>query len=91
MGSENDFNLIVAAMRRKSLYHNTKKHRVSDVFYKKKYKMEQVKGIEPSQQAWEACVLPLNYTCDTVHPSLLFLPNVAITLPTPPKQPCGTY
>ena len=25
--------------------------------------MEQVNGIEPSQQAWEACVLPLNYTC----------------------------
>ena len=25
--------------------------------------MEQVKGIEPSSQAWEACVLPMNYTC----------------------------
>jgi hypothetical protein len=23
---------------------------------------ERVKGIEPSCQAWEACVLPLNYT-----------------------------
>lgn len=25
--------------------------------------MEQVKGVEPSYQAWEACVLPMNYTC----------------------------
>ena len=25
--------------------------------------LEQVKGIEPSYQAWEARVLPLNYTC----------------------------
>lgn len=25
--------------------------------------MEQVKGIEPSTSAWEADVLPLNYTC----------------------------
>ena len=25
--------------------------------------MEQVKGIEPSHSAWEADVLPLNYTC----------------------------
>jgi hypothetical protein len=25
--------------------------------------MEQVKGIEPSQSAWKAEVLPLNYTC----------------------------
>ena len=24
--------------------------------------LERVKGIEPSCQAWEACVLPLNYT-----------------------------
>ena len=29
--------------------------------------MEQVKGIEPSHQAWEACVLPLNYTCKHKH------------------------
>jgi hypothetical protein len=27
-----------------------------------KKKMERVKGIEPSYQAWEARVLPLNYT-----------------------------
>ncbi len=27
--------------------------------------MEQVKGIEPSQSAWKAEVLPLNYTCMT--------------------------
>ena len=26
------------------------------------YCEERVKGIEPSYQAWEACVLPLNYT-----------------------------
>lgn len=25
--------------------------------------MEQVKGIEPSSQAWEARILPMNYTC----------------------------
>ena len=25
--------------------------------------MEQVKGVEPSSVAWEATVLPLNYTC----------------------------
>ena len=25
--------------------------------------MEQVRGIEPPYQAWEACVLPMNYTC----------------------------
>ena len=25
--------------------------------------VEQVKGVEPSYQAWEACVLPMNYTC----------------------------
>jgi hypothetical protein len=25
-------------------------------------KMERVKGIEPSYEAWEAAVLPLNYT-----------------------------
>ena len=25
--------------------------------------LEQVKGIEPSYSAWEADVLPLNYTC----------------------------
>ena len=24
--------------------------------------MERVRGIEPPYQAWEACVLPLNYT-----------------------------
>ena len=26
--------------------------------------MERVKGIEPSYEAWEAAVLPLNYTRD---------------------------
>jgi hypothetical protein len=31
----------------------------SEVYSKK---MERVKGIEPSPQAWEAGVLPLNYT-----------------------------
>ena len=25
--------------------------------------VEQVKGIEPSSQAWEARILPMNYTC----------------------------
>ena len=28
--------------------------------------MEQVKGIEPSTQAWEARILPLNYTCKII-------------------------
>lgn len=27
------------------------------------FHLEQVKGIEPSWPAWEAGVLPLNYTC----------------------------
>lgn len=27
------------------------------------FTLEQVKGIEPSCSAWEADVLPLNYTC----------------------------
>ncbi len=27
------------------------------------FQLEQVKGIEPSQSAWKAEVLPLNYTC----------------------------
>ena len=27
------------------------------------FDVEQVKGVEPSYQAWEACVLPMNYTC----------------------------
>ena len=27
--------------------------------------MERVKGIEPSYEAWEASVLPLNYTRET--------------------------
>jgi hypothetical protein len=26
------------------------------------HEMERVKGIEPSYEAWEAAVLPLNYT-----------------------------
>ena len=29
----------------------------------KAHVMEQVKGIEPSTRAWEALILPLNYTC----------------------------
>ncbi len=32
--------------------------------------MERVKGIEPSSQAWEARILPLNHTrFDTTHPN----------------------
>ena len=27
--------------------------------------LEQVKGVEPSYLAWEASVLPMNYTCDS--------------------------
>ena len=29
--------------------------------------MERVKGIEPSYEAWEAAVLPLNYTRTAAH------------------------
>lgn len=28
--------------------------------------LEQVKGIEPSCSAWEADILPLNYTCTSI-------------------------
>ena len=28
--------------------------------------LEQVKGIEPSCSAWEADILPLNYTCNLI-------------------------
>ena len=35
--------------------------------------VEQVKGIEPSCSAWEADILPLNYTCT--------LPKNAYTIP----------
>ena len=37
----------------------TKNRRLSRLLFY----MEQVKGIEPSTQAWEARILPLNYTC----------------------------
>ena len=29
-----------------------------------RFLLEQVKGIEPSSQAWEARILPMNYTCE---------------------------
>ena len=32
--------------------------------------LERVKGIEPSYEAWEAAVLPLNYTRSAAHSSL---------------------
>ena len=35
--------------------------------------MERVKGIEPSTRAWEARVLPLNYTRKTYSPIILQL------------------
>ncbi len=28
--------------------------------------MEQVMGIEPTSKAWEALILPMNYTCKTI-------------------------
>ena len=34
-------------------------------FDKSHFLLEQVKGIEPSYSAWEADVLPLNYTCNS--------------------------
>ena len=38
-----------------------KKRHVLDV----SFFMEQVKGLEPSCSAWEADILPLNYTCES--------------------------
>ena len=32
--------------------------------------MEQVMGVEPTYQAWEACILPMNYTCERANPVL---------------------
>ena len=44
------------------------------------FNMEQVKGIEPSCSAWEADILPLNYTCESLysipHLSPVFNPAV---------------
>ena len=39
--------------------------------------MERVKGIEPSYEAWEAAVLPLNYTrvCQIIKARDLLLPE----------------
>ena len=36
--------------------------------------MERVKGIEPSYEAWEASVLPLNYTRITQYYKELIIP-----------------
>lgn len=41
-------------------------------FYKKAVTVEQVKGIEPSSQAWEARILPMNYTCTVQYDSIIF-------------------
>ena len=44
--------------------------------------LERVTGIEPAFQAWEACVLPLNYTrsgstlCPIVFPLCTFAPRL---------------
>ena len=44
--------------------------------------MERVKGIEPSFSAWEADVLPLNYTrIFAQYPGILQSPAVASTVP----------
>ena len=34
------------------------------------YFLERVKGVEPSSQAWEARILPMNYTCEYVYYSI---------------------
>ena len=39
--------------------------------------MEQVKGIEPSCSAWEADILPLNYTC-TFPENAYTIPHLAL-------------
>ena len=36
--------------------------------------LEQVKGIEPSYSAWEADVLPLNYTCNSIDFGIIACP-----------------
>ena len=43
--------------------------------------MERAKGIEPSSQAWEACILPMNYArmrYFLILPSLTLLVNTFI-------------
>lgn len=44
--------------------------------------MEQVKGIEPSQSAWKAEVLPLNYTCILILNFILNYSNIYTTVLT---------
>ena len=54
----------------KSMIYNNKSSTISNITNKKQtfvvfdYNfMEQVTGIGPASQAWEARILPLNYTC----------------------------
>lgn len=45
------------------------------------FHMERAKGIEPSSQAWEACILPMNYArmrYFIILPSLALLVNTFI-------------
>jgi hypothetical protein len=42
--------------------------------------LERVKGIEPSYAAWEATVLPLNYTRAGAHYTDLGKVNIALSL-----------
>ena len=37
-------------------------------FFEKDLPLEQVRGIEPPCSAWEADILPLNYTCISILP-----------------------
>ena len=46
------------------------------------YLLERVKGIEPSQLAWEASALPLSYTRSIlIHPAKLFTKLILKTVP----------
>ena len=52
--------------------------------------MERVKGIEPSQSAWKAEVLPLNYTRKCQHQSNLMLMVFVILVPEAGLEPAQT-
>ena len=50
---------------RQPSFEKTKKHAADNYCLQRVENLEQVKGIEPSSQAWEACILPMNYTCES--------------------------
>ena len=48
--------------------------------------LERVKGIEPSYEAWEAAVLPLNYTRESLDSIQCVIESEAVTLLAPSSQ-----